>query len=298
MHTTAAPGRGRLGRAPGGTRWPAGRARSRGASASTSATSSTAGPAARAVAGGLAQPGAPRRWSSAASSGAHSGTTRRLDARRRPRGPASDLPEPAGPVTSTPSETVVPSRPSTSPVVEAEVEQLGQLLAPGRAARAGRPRVGGGPSGVGRRRRRRPPATAGDRRCRGACGGVARACQPTTVSMVTSAAGVRLGGDHGEQGAGPGVPDACWPGCAGPPRPDAGAERAGSTSCGSSETLSPAVTTLPSSASRSISGETTATISAGPARVTDAGRAAAGPAATVTWPPSRRPRLPSSRSSA
>jgi hypothetical protein len=42
----------------------------------------------------------------------------------------------------------------------------------------------------------------------------------------------------------------------------------GITSCGSRDTSSPAVTTLPSSASRSISGDTTATISGGPVSVT------------------------------
>ena len=70
----------------------------------------------------------------------------------------------------------------------------------------------------------------------------------------------------------------------------------GGASCGSSDTLSPLVTILPSSASRSMVGRTAVIASAVPATTTRrASRSGAG--ATVTWSPSRTPRLPSSRSS-
>ena len=75
------------------------------------------------------------------------------------------------------------------------------------------------------------------------------------------------------------------------------ASAAGRTSCGSSDTLSSTVTILPSSARRSISGLTSETISVGPASVTRCA-ARVGMGETVTWPPSRMLRLPSSRSSA
>ncbi len=70
----------------------------------------------------------------------------------------------------------------------------------------------------------------------------------------------------------------------------------GATSCGSNETLSPSVTTLPTSARCTRSGGTTCRISAGPASTTAAaGCRVAG--STVTLPPSASPRLPSVRSS-
>ena len=70
----------------------------------------------------------------------------------------------------------------------------------------------------------------------------------------------------------------------------------GGASCGSSDTLSPLVTILPSRASRSIVGGTAVIASGVPATTTRrASRSGAG--ATVTWSPSRTPRLPSSRSS-
>ena len=75
------------------------------------------------------------------------------------------------------------------------------------------------------------------------------------------------------------------------------AAASGSTSCGSSDTSSPALTTLPSSASRSISGLTAATTVAGPDSATRRA-ATTGAGATTTWAPSRTPRLPSVRSSA
>jgi hypothetical protein len=113
VHTTAAPDltvsastwRNTVASGPG---W------SRGATASTSTINSTAGallcraswasPRSRAAAASLV---------SAASSGAHTGSrdapTSAATARTR-----ADLPEPAGPEINTPSDTVVPSRPSTS----------------------------------------------------------------------------------------------------------------------------------------------------------------------------------------
>src|SRR6266511_1663194 len=215
---------------------------SRGARASTSAITSTAGPRPRTASAARRSRAAASLLARAATSGAQSSSTRALTVAATAR-TSEDLPDPAGPVMSTPSATVVPRRLSTSrwlnPRSSSSVSCLACARRPGRSSTAG---AGAESSTVG----------AGT--------GVPGAwvtwppCQPTAVSMVTSAAS---GGSAAVTvsrvlvQAYPTVLDRRWRALSTRPR----TASAGMTSCGSRETLSSTVTTLPSSASRSTSGE-------------------------------------------
>ena len=235
---------------------PSGFASSRGASASTSSSSSTAGArrvasatasrsaAAAADASSAPMPGAQRR-TTVAPTAAATARTRVV------------FPDPAGPVTSTPSCGVVPSRASTSvwwkPRSSHSRSWAACACMPGRSSRLG---TGSAAPSVP------PPPASGDARpCVALPVVLPPSRQPTTLPMVTSAGpagSVPVTVSSVVVQARPIAVDRLR-------RVDAASRSApGAASCGSSETLSPAVTTLPSSACRSIPGGTATIASAGP----------------------------------
>ena len=119
---------------------------------------------------------------------------------------SADLPEPAGPVTSTPSETVVPSRPSTSrwwkPRSSSSFSSSACARRPGRSSSAGRRRVRSGSEA-------RPVGRAAGVAGRSRAAGGAAAVLPADHGVhgdQRRAAGSTV--DDGEQRARPGVPDA------------------------------------------------------------------------------------------